>query len=236
VEGLIVVIILLVLVLIVYGWWAAEQRKKRLIAWAASKGLRYDAGKVRGLDDRFPEFDCLRQGSDRYADNVMQGAWGERRILAFDYHYKTTSTDSKGRTQTSHHSFSAVIAHSDLPLRPLLIRPEGFFDKVGEFFGYDDIDFESAEFSRRFYVKSPDRKWAYDVLHQRTMEFLLQAPTFTLRFAPGAVIAYDSSDFSVSKFEAAAEVIRGVLDRLPEYVVRQQRGAGGRDPTVETST
>ena len=39
---------------------------------------------------------------------------------------------------------------------------------------FDDIDFESDEFSRKFYVQSSDRKFAYDVLHPRMMEFLLQ--------------------------------------------------------------
>ncbi|MCZ6810529.1 MAG: hypothetical protein O7D97_00875, partial [Planctomycetota bacterium] len=55
----------------------------------------------------------------------------------------------------------------------LLIRREGMFDKLAGAFGFDDIDFESAEFSKRFYVKSPDKRFAYDVIHPRMMEFLL---------------------------------------------------------------
>jgi len=119
----------------------------------------------------------------------MEGTWSDRHLLAFDYHYETHSTDSKGHRRTNHHHFSAVILASALPLKPLFIRAEGFFDKLTEFVGFDDIDFESAEFSRKFYVKAKDRRWAYDVIHARTMEFLLSMPRFTIQFDRNNVIA-----------------------------------------------
>ena len=61
---------------------------------------------------------------------------------------------------------------------------------MGEFFGFDDIDFESDEFSREFCVKAADRRWAFDVIHQATMEFLLAAPRFTIELAGPRVMAY----------------------------------------------
>jgi hypothetical protein len=97
-------------------------------------------------------------------------------------------------------------------------------DKVTEFFGYDDIDFESAEFSRKFYVQSPDRKWAYDVLHQRAMEFLLVSPVFSLRFDTQCVIAWRSATFEPAEFTQALTLVRGLLDQLPGYLVKEQTG------------
>ncbi len=137
----------------------------------------------------------------------MHGTWQGYRILGFDYHYQTYSYSKNGR-QTHHHYFSAAILQSPVPLKPLFIRPEGFLDRVAEFLGFDDIDFESLEFSRRFYVKSPDRRWAYDVIHQRTMEFLLASPPFTVQFDRASVIVYRDRIFSPAEFEAAAEVAR----------------------------
>ena len=221
---LIVAAVVLIIFIIIYGRWAAEKRRKDLAAWAGRCGLEFHPEKHYGWDDIYSEFDCLCEGDNRYAQNVSTGPWKGRRSIFFDYHYETHSTDSKGQTTTHHHHFSAVIVESTIPLRPLFIRPEGFFDKITQFFGYDDIDFESAEFSRKFYVKSPDRKWAYDVIHARTMEFLLQMPPVTMKFDRGNVIAYQSSRFSPGKFECAADVVCGILDRLPEYVIRQQTG------------
>jgi hypothetical protein len=88
--------------------------------------------------------------------------------------------------------------------------------------GIEDIDFESAEFSSKFCVKSPDRRWAYDVIHPRLMEFLLAAPRFHIEMDRREIVAYRSSNFRVGDFEAAAQVCRSFLAQMPEYLKRQQ--------------
>ncbi len=223
-PALFLVAIIGVFILIaVFGWMQAEQRRKALAAWAQTRGLAFRPGKEWGWDSAYPSFACLRQGSNRYAYNIMEGQRSGRLCRAFDYHYETHSTDSKGHRQTHHHRFSAVILASPVPLKPLVIRPEGFFDRVKEFFGAGDIDFESAEFSRRFYVHSPDRRWAYDVLHPRAIEFLLAAPVFVLQFDAAQVIASRNKVFEPAEFDQGLQVIEGLLDRMPEYLVQQQR-------------
>ncbi|MBE7559028.1 hypothetical protein HS125_08790 [bacterium] len=221
---LFVLFIVLVIVLAVYSSIAAARRKKELAAWAAAHQWTFSSGRDAGFDNRFPNFPPLQQGSNRYAYNVMSGPWRDRRSFAFDYHYETHSTDSKGRRQTHHHHFSAVIVGSDLPLKPLKLRPESFFDKIAEFVGWDDIDFESAEFSRKFHVTCPDRRWAYDVLHARTMEFLLSLPPHTVIFDTRWVYAARSGTWNVAQFETALDLVAGILDRFPDYLVRQLKG------------
>ena len=228
-EYTIIILFLAVFAVIaIFGFLQSRQRKKDLAAFAAEHGLSFREGKDPGLRDRYPAFECLRQGdSDRYGFNFMQGDWHGRALLAFDYHYETRSTDAQGHNSSSSHRFSAVIVTSAVPLRPLLIRPEGFFDKVKAFLGSEDINFESAEFSRKFYVAAPDRKWAYDVIHPRAMEFLLSMPQFHVKFDTACVMAWRSSTFAPEEFASAAEVVRGLLDRLPEYLVNQQAQPGG---------
>ncbi len=211
----------LVIVGIVFGVIQAQKRRKELTAWCESKGFTFDPGSDYALDDRYGKFTCLRQGSNRYGYNLMKGRLNKRGVFAFDYHYETHSTDSKGNRKTHNHYFSAVIINSGLPLKPLFIRPEGFFDRVTEFFGYDDIDFESSEFSRKFYVQSPDKRWAYDVIHQETMEFLLSAPTFTIDIQDSEILVYRSGTFSIKEFEDAIGVVEGILGRIPEYLLRE---------------
>lgn len=218
---IIVVVVALFIVLAIFSSMQAAKRRKELMAWAGSKGLSFTETRDHSFDERFSEFDCLKQGSDRYAFNRITGTLSGRRVLAFDYHYETTSHDSKGHTQTHNHYFSAVIVQCALPLKPLFIRPEGFFDKIGQFLGFDDIDFESAEFSKEFYVKAQDRRWAYDVIHARTMEFLLGMPRFTIQFQDSNVIVHDGSTFDVGEFETALQVVEGILDGFPDYLVKQ---------------
>ncbi len=220
---IIVGIVVLFIGLFVLSAMQARRRRQELSAWAASRGLTFNPERDGSLSGRFPAFPCLHQGDGgRYAFNLMQGRWGPRDILAFDYHYETHGTDSKGHRTTHHHRFSAVVLASPVPLKPLFIRRESLFDKMAAFLGYEDIDFESAEFSRRFCVKAPDRRWAFDVMHARTIEFMLSQPDFNLQFDPACVMAWRSTTFRDLEFSQAADLIAGILDRMPAYLVQQQ--------------
>ena len=218
-EGILPVLIgIAVAVFIIFSILAGIRREKEMREWGDKYGLQYTK-KESGMDDAFPQFSCLRRGHSRYAKNILTGYIEKVSVCAFDYHYTTGS----GKNQ-SHHSFSSLMINTGLPLKPLFIRTENFFDKVTEFAGFDDIDFESSEFSNEFYVKSPDKKWAYDVLHQKSMEFLLQAPRFTLDFQGPYIMAYRNRKFVLSDFEDAYKVITGLINLLPEYLMRELKG------------
>jgi len=208
----------------VYSYLQTEKRREALLALAERRGWSFNSEHDDGMESRYASFSCLQSGSGRYAYNILEGPVREGRICGFDYHYETQSTDSQGHSTTDHHYFSAVVIDTGLALKPLLIRPETFFDKIGELFGFDDIDFESAEFSRRFCVKAEDRRFAFDVISQSTMEFLLAAPEFAIQFAGCSVMAHRSALFEPAEFEQALDVLAGIIDRLPEYLLRELKG------------
>lgn len=228
-----IVILAIVGAILAFVWSArqSEKRRKELAGWAQINGLKFLPDRDHSIGFRYQFFKALQRGNNRYAYNIMQGIPGKRLVCAFDYHYETHSRGSKRERRTHHHHFSALVVDAALPLKPLFIRPEGFLDKVTEFLGFDDIDFESAEFSRQFFVKSPDRRWAYDVLNQKTMELMLCYPRFYLEFQGSRVMAYyDKRKFSAGEFESALKVVTGILDYLPESVVRELKdmNVGGR--------
>jgi len=211
------VILVVVAAVLVYGVYAAAKRRKELERWARERGLRFRPSRDSGMGGRFGAFGCLRRGHNRYAYNVIEGQWLDSPVAAFDYHYTTGS--GKNRTE---HNFSAVIVESTVPLRQLRIRPEGIFDKLTEFLGFDDIDFESAEFSTKFHVSAQDRRWAYGVIDQRMMEYLLEAPRFSIELGRRRIIAWRERLLGAADFAAGIVLIRGILERLPEYIVREQ--------------
>ena len=184
---------------------------------------------------RCQPFDCLQNGDYCYSYNVTEGTSGNRPFRAFDYCYRCESDSSErgsfllvlwlmGRDRTDHH-FSAVVIEAGIPLKPLSIRPEGFFNKIAEFVGLEDIDFESAEFSQRFRVRSPDRRWAYDVVHQKTMELMLAHPGFLVDFCGSQVMAYyHDRVFSLGDFESALKVVTGIVDYPPHDGVEKLKG------------
>lgn len=211
-------ILTVVVVMIVFGAVKAKERTRAMSDWGLENGLIFTQ-RDSHMDDEFPRYSCLRQGHSRYAKNILTGLYRGSQICAFDYHYTTGSGKSRRR-----HSFSALMVDTDLPLKQLFIRTEHFFDKVTEFAGFDDIDFESAEFSREFYVKARDKKWAYDVLHQKSMEYLLHAPRYTLDFQGPYVMAYRNRKFEIAEFDEAFKVIKDLLDLLPDYLMRELKG------------
>lgn len=208
--------VVLIIVLSIAG---AQQRKKRredLAVFAKQMGLYFNPSKDYSFDERYRFFDTLRQGDSRYAYNILTGDFEGRNIVGFDYHYETSSRDSDGdRTTTSHH-FSAVIFQAGLPLTGLTIRPEGAFDRFKRLFGFDDIDFESAEFSRQFHVTSRDRQLAYDVIQPKTMEIMLERPRFYLYFEQGLVMVMRSGQFKPNDYRAALHLVDDILDHIPE--------------------
>lgn len=218
------VVIAIVITVAILGYRAKKKREQALVTWAVSNKFSFFSENEYDIDARYPLFECLQQGDNRYAYNRMAGEWKAKSVFAFDYHYETHSTDSKGRRRTHHHHFSAVILSSPIPLKPLFIRPENFLDRVTEFFGADDIDFESTEFSRRFYVKSPDKRWAFDVLHQRCMQLLLDSPDYYLEFEGGHAIVWRKGTFAPPDFENGLNLLHGIFEQMPEYLVRQQKG------------
>jgi hypothetical protein len=201
------------------NYFQSEGRRKELSRWAASRGFSFEPDRDDSLRNRYP-FACFDRGHSRYAYNILSGDDRGRRIVAFDYHYKTGS----GKDETTHR-FSAVIVHTGLLLKPLSIRRETFFDKVSGFLGAGDIELESAEFNSRFHVASPDRRWAFDVLPQTTMEFLLESPDYSLELENDCVLAYNGSVFSTSALESALDVIAGFMDRIPPSVLKELEAA-----------
>jgi hypothetical protein len=214
----IVVIVVVIAVFAIYQFLASCKRRQELANWALSKGLSYIAGKNSSFDSKYPGFDCLQKGHDRYASNIMGGTFAGREFLGCDYHYAIGS----GKNRSDHY-LSLVIIKSPILLEPLFIRPETFFDKLTELVGFSDIDFESAEFSKKFYVKSPNKKWAYDIIHPRMMEFLLASPEFSIQFDSLSVIVYRDTRFSPAELEDAANLAGGIFERIPDYVVQNQR-------------
>jgi hypothetical protein len=213
-----ILIFIVIVVVIVFAAIGAMERTKEMSEWGKRNGLQFTK-KDSYMDDEFPQYSCLHHGHSRYTKNILTGVYRGSSICAFDYHYSTGSGKNR-----RHHSFSALMVNTTLPLKQLFIRTEHFFDKVTEFVGFDDIDFESVEFSREFYVKSPDKKWAYDVLHQKSMEYLLHAPRYTLDFQGPYVMAYRNRKFKIAEFDEAFRVIKGLLDLLPDYLMRELKG------------
>lgn len=219
------ILILLFLIAIAAGlylsWMNDRKRREALLLWAAGRGWDFRPDKVGSVSADYPGVKVFQKGHSRSAKNLITGEHRGRPVTLMDYRYVV----GHGKNRSTHNRGVAIL-HCDFPTVPLFIRRESALDRVGEFFGADDIDFESAEFSRKFYVKSADRKWAFDVIHTRTMEYLLQAPAFTIEFGFAEIAVYRTGHCSTEQYEQAIELAWDMYELVPDFVVRQMKGEG----------
>ena len=154
------------------GWRFEKKRREAFAREAASLGLVYEPHSCEILHDRFGQFSVFRQGQRRRSNNVLRGTYRGVEVRLFEFRYETTSGSGKNRRRQVHHA-GVALAILGLPFPGVRIVPEHWGHKLWDAVGGDDIDFESDEFSRKFWVKSDDRRFAYDLIHARTMEFLM---------------------------------------------------------------
>ena len=55
------------------------------------------------------------------------------------------------------------------------------------------------------------------------MEFLLASPEFSIQFDLLSVIVYRNTTFSPKDFDDAANLINGIFERIPDYVIQNQK-------------
>ena len=221
--GIIIFVLFLAIIVAaaIYASIAARRRREELFALATRLGLSFHQEKDRALASRFGFLDKLAQGSNRYAFNVLSGNHRGHQVFVFDYHYETHSTDSKGRQQTHHHYFSFFILILPMSFPELRITREGMLSKIAQAFGYDDIDFESAEFSRAFCVRSKDKKFAYDVCHVQMMEYLLANRDLSIEIEANALALAFGSRLSAQQIEFNLQRLLDIRSRLPDYLFTQ---------------
>jgi hypothetical protein len=220
------VIAILVLVGAYYSYLGQQQRTKELADVATRLGWEFDADEDYEHDSRYQQFGEFSQGHSRYAYNTLHGSIdvGAARwpVKMGDFHYATTSHNGK-HTTTHHHHFSYVALHPPYRQLPdLLIRREGLFDAFKNLFGFDDIDFESAEFSRRFCVKSADRRFAYDVIHAKMIEFLLEYEPPAIDVQERVCLLHGGgSSWTPAEFRATVDWARHFFELWPAHVTSQ---------------
>ena len=212
---------------------AAQARRDALAALANELGFRFDPSNDADHDDEYAQFEIFRRGHSRSAYNTLTGdidpagpdaGLAPLPVKMGDFTYKVTSSNGKTTTTHTYHLSYAILHLPYANVPNLLIRPEGMFDKLAGVLGFDDIDFESAEFSRRFHVKSGDKKFAYDVCHPRMMEFLMNAKPPTIDIEHGRCCLFSGGKrWEPAEFRQALSWANAFFEQWPDHVAKQLR-------------
>ncbi len=201
-----------------------SRKRRRAMEEAADRlGLRFSPGRNRELPRRFRFLDRLRRGEDRYAFNTFSGEWKGHRVVAGDFHYRVFSP---GRGGTRHHYLSFFVLLLSHRLPELIIGREKLFSRIADDFRGVGVSFESHEFSRKFRVRSRDRKFAYDVCHPRMIEYLLENDDLSIEIETGALALTFNRRLDPVRIEANLDRLVEVRELLPGYLFSRTPGTG----------
>ena len=88
---------------------------------------------------------------------------------------------------------------------PFALRPENFFDRIGDAIVHNDIDFDSnPEFSRRYLLKSPDEAGARRLFTPSLLTYLEQFQTIWCIEGTGSTLVVFHGGRSVSPSDLPA--------------------------------
>lgn len=154
--------------MIVKGVKGKEQRTQSFRAYAAQNSLQFigetSPSNLRGAQI----FYLFSLGSTKQIKNLITGAIGGIHVSIFDYWYLKGSAGSKGiqigglgiggsRGNGHWHAQTVIMLESprlNLPLFSMRPESQGFLNKLGDVFGYQDIDFAShPTFSKKYLLR-----------------------------------------------------------------------------------
>ncbi|AUS79362.1 hypothetical protein C1701_14440 [Actinoalloteichus sp. AHMU CJ021] len=191
-----------------------------LSAWAAQHGWVYQPDDQRWVG-RFqgPPFN---RGFGRAARHVLVGRHRGWRVAAFQYVYKEKRGSGKNRrTVTITNLVACASAERRIPWPSLQIGREHFGHRLLNLFGGHDLRLESEDFNRTFRINTVDDKFAYDVLHPRTMEWMLadaRAVRFPLRFENVDLVTWESGTLDLPRATSMLDYLVDFLERVPQFV------------------
>lgn len=131
------------------GWMQEKKRKEAIQAAALALGFSYsEEGSSEGLG--LPLFE---RGHGRRVRNALTGQTAGNPVTVMDYQY----TIGSGKNSQTHRQTVAIFPEAGGGLPAFELGPENFLHRIGQVFGYQDIDFdEDPEFSKSFLLRGED--------------------------------------------------------------------------------
>lgn len=231
---LFILIVLAVLIAVAIGeyfdWKNRQKRRQHLFDLSREFGLDFDK-EYEPTAKLTPLFSVFNTGHDRKAENTMCGEvnlGGEVcRVQLGDYSYTVSGGGKSESPRVESLSYLAVFPPWASP-SGILIRPQRFTDRLASIIGFEDITLESREFNRRYFVKSPDKRFAYDLLHARTMELLLASKPRTIELRSGVLLIHTNSRmWKPEAFEEHLGFAGAFIELWPRHLIEVRTRAAG---------
>ncbi|MBS1725118.1 MAG: hypothetical protein JST51_00240 [Armatimonadetes bacterium] len=191
--------------------------KSDFLEWFGSPG---GTGPLAEFTDFFPLFQL---GSSRRIRPALVGKDSQSTYwYLFDYTYEGSPADHED-SETTTCNYSVVVGMVPMQLPTMQLRPETNMDSLGKKLGIREMEVESEEFNRRYFIKTSDEKMSLDLLHPTAIETLLRQPALDWQMNGPFVMLHLLGHISADDYEGLMGCLKQFLDKIPEYY-RQDHG------------
>lgn len=192
---------------------AARKRDQALPAAAAELGLGFEPGENPVFFEKWSNLDALQIGTDRSIANLFRGQYSGRAIFAFDLAF------TSGRNRDTH-TFLMLLM-DDVSFPTTRIFPKLLGAGLIPAIGIEEVQFESADFSKEYIVEADDKKFAYDVCTPAMMEFLLRYPFTNCTIEGRTIVLERVTALRPEEYKYALNELVEIRSLLPEYLFAQ---------------
>ena len=147
------------------------RRRKAMRSLAEQLGYDFKPDHDANLAANYHFLNHMEKGSNRFALNVITGHTPSGHLIRiFDNHYEGITLLEDFNKHCYHTVFTIALPDA---MPELTVAPQGIISKAADLIGWENINFESYEFSKRYRVQSKDKKFAYDFCNAQMMDYLL---------------------------------------------------------------
>jgi hypothetical protein len=160
-----------------------QKRAEAMAQVAAAMGFRMDDGAAIA-SHALPLFD---RGHSKSARNGMTGTTADHPVTIIDYRYVI----GHGKHRQIHDQTVVIFTELGRGMPDFELAPENFFHKVGQAFGYQDIDFDgSDEFSKQYLLRGPEETSIRSCFSPTVLAFLAGEPGWSAQARGGQLAVF----------------------------------------------
>ena len=155
--------------LLVYLHFQHEKKRgEAMLTLANDLGLQFQPERFAQIESAVSNLRLFNQGHSKNFKNMLLGDTDEVDIAIFDYKY----TVGHGKHAHTHQQSVMFFQSKELSLPKFELRPEGMFHKIGQAFGYQDIDFDThPAFSKAFLLRGEDEVSIRQLFRPHVLDF-----------------------------------------------------------------
>jgi hypothetical protein len=169
----VIAIIGLGIVLYFYNRKKEKERTEQMRAVAVQLAWNFAEVAPMNMIAGLEQFTLFNQGHSKQIKNFMYGEANGVKAAVFDYTFVTGS----GKHRATHNQSVTYLEPANLRVPFFSLRPEGFFTKIIQAFGYQDIDFgQRPEFSKQYLLRGYDEPGIRQTFNDRLLSFFESYP------------------------------------------------------------